>query len=341
MARANSESYAENFDGGTRGNFDSQTNSGSSLITFPHYSELARFGMAPWSGDYVMKCTLSGSATSFLTETGGFDVVDAGETWHFWFPILVQEDFTLTAGDLCQVFQLSSGAAQVDFGIRNNSGTYEFYIGQSAATNTRAFTRNNRRWYQMEFTYAPAAGTGTIDWYVDGGQVGAQIGSLTNTDLTQGLLGILTEAETLNSTSGSFLIDSLFMTSDARIYPRRRFDTSKYVVDDGVVFVGPCVVDSIHFTSTVDDDVCIVTDTDDSNTANPGSRDPEMILRVATANDVAPGFSTPVRFERGVHLAFTGTGIFEAVVNVNGGAPVSSHANYVDRGLRRKNKWAA
>ena len=357
MARAlDAEFFSENFDGGTLGLFNAQVDSGSSLITFPHYSELARNGTAPWSGDRAMKCTPSGSATSYLHGTAAgniFTVIDANETFYFWFPICVQADFTLTASDVLPVFQLKSGTTttEVEFGIqRTAGGDYQFYAGETGATNTITFTRNNKVWHQIELTVHLDAGggnDGTLDFYVDGNPVGAQITALDQAVITDGWLGISSEGETLDSASGSFLIDQMVMTSDNRIYPQERFPTTKYIHQNEVAFVGPCILDSIHFTSTTQLQQCIITDTDDSISTGRGARAPRMILGGLTAKEVVPGFQSPIKFERGVRLAFvddagtaTATVPFEAVVTVNGGSPVMSHANYVDRGLKRKNQYA-
>ena len=65
-----------------------------------------------------------------------------------------------------------------------------------------------------------------------------------------------------------------------------------------------------------------------------------MIVRVATANDVVPAFSPPVRFNRGVRFEFSGTGVWEAIITTKGGSPVMSHANYVHRGNTYTDNWA-
>lgn len=342
MARAHADQYIENFDGGGLGLFDSQVSSGSDQITFDHYSSLARRGYSPFSGDYTARLALTGSATSYLLEAGTVpDNIDAGETWHIWFAMCIPTNFTLDASDFAPVLQLlSSGTAEMVVGIDRSGSDYRITFGQAAATRTLVITRSNSKWHQIEVTYVPAAGTGTIDGFVDGNQVGAQVSGLTSVDITDMRYGISSVGQTINNSAGDLLLGPLWITPDARIYPQTRFGTSKYIITDSMAFVGPCVVDSIQYTDTGANDTCVVTDTDDSASAARGDHNPRAILRIGTAEEVVPGFNTPERFDRGVHLAFTSATLPEAIVTVRGGAPVLSHANYVQRGLKRKDNWA-
>src|SRR5688500_5644836 len=115
------------FDDGTKGVFDSETDT-SSILDFPHYAELARGGRAPWQGSHAMRARLVDDAVGFVTETGTFDTSAAG-TIHIWFTVLIGADVTLAASDTVVLFALQSAGpiAEAVFGVRNNAGTYELF----------------------------------------------------------------------------------------------------------------------------------------------------------------------------------------------------------------------
>src|SRR3990167_4958068 len=157
----------EPFDDASRGNFDSETDA-SSILDFPHYAELARGGFAPWQGAHALRAQLSGTATGLITETGSFDTAQNGSIF-IWFPVCIGADLSLTDGDAVILFALDSAGPvnEVVFGVRNNGGVYEFFVGETGSTRTLAITRNNKRWYQIELSCLidGAGSLGTIDWY--------------------------------------------------------------------------------------------------------------------------------------------------------------------------------
>lgn len=327
----------ETWDDGTRGNFDSETDA-SSILDFPHYQTLARFGLAPWRGSHALRLALSGTATADVTETGGFDT-SQGTTINIWFPVCIGADLSLTAGDTVILFALQSAGPvnEVVFGVRNNGGVYELFAGETGATNTLAITRSNKRWYQVELTCAIAGGTGTIDFYVDGGAVGSQITSLNQAAITQGQLGAI--SGTAAGNAGTILIGGV-IADDARIYPRTRFpEDTAWVTRDHTAFVGQCCIDNVQLTGTGTDAVLTVLDTDIYESTGIGfSREPTAYIRNVTANDQSPGENTPIECKRGAYIQLTGTNP-QAWVSLRSGYGagnvIKSHANYVDKGLRR------
>ncbi len=343
-----SETVIENFDGGTSGIWGTIQDSGTATATITHWSALAREGLSPFSGDYVARWALSGGDTSYYIDLSA-TVVDTSETWHILFTLLIEEDFTLTASDILPIFQMiTTNTTTMEMGIRNNAGQYELYAGASGATRTLPITRDNKKWYQIELQMDPVSGgaTGTMDFRVDGNAVGAQIGSLQSADATKMWLGICNEGETLNSTSGHFMISDFILNEDLRVYPRTRFGPSKTIYDDEQVFIGPCRLDSVHFTTETDNQTLILTDTDDSLLTNPGSGEIKQVLKVTSAGEIVPAFNTPQWFYRGIHARFVNnlfvaeaTQPRVAMLSVNGGSPVMSHANYVERGMKRVASW--
>ena len=328
----------ETFDAGDRGNFDSETDA-SSILDFPHYAALARQGLAPWRGAHALRLRLSGTATANITETGGFDTA-VGSTISVWFPVCIGADLDLNDGDAVILFALQSAGAvnEVVFGVDRSGANYRLFAGETGATNTLVITRSNKRWYQVELTCSIAAGTGTIDFYIDGAAVGAQIASLTQADITQGQLGAI--SGTAAGNAGTILIGGV-VADDLRVYPRIQFpvDTA-WVTRDQTCFIGPCRVDNVVVTGTATDAVLTILDADIfESTGIAFSREPSIYIRNVVANEQSPGYNSPIEFKRGVYVQLTGTNPqawISLVQKSDYGAVVRSHANYVDRGLRHR-----
>jgi hypothetical protein len=70
--------FEENFELGTKGDFDTETDTGS-LLDFPHYSTLANIKNAPmpYRGAYCARIILGDTNDHTLTE-GAIDIADEG-----------------------------------------------------------------------------------------------------------------------------------------------------------------------------------------------------------------------------------------------------------------------
>ena len=326
----------ETFDDGTRGNFDSETDA-STILDFADYRELARQGFAPWQGGHALRLRLSATATAEIAETGSFDTAAAG-TIHVWFPLLIGADLSLTAGDTVILFALDSAGPtnEAVVGVRNNGGVYELFFGETAATRTLPITRSNKRWYQIEVSALIDSGVpndGTLDVYVDGAPVGAQLTGLAPGAIPQARLGAV--SGTAAGNAGTILIGGV-IADDARVYPRERFPKDTFwVTRDIAAWVGPCTIDSSLVTGTGTDAVLTILDTDIfSATSIDFSREPVVYVRNVTASDQAPGFNTPVELKRGAYVQLAGTNPQAWISIKPPSAVVRSSANYIDRGLR-------
>jgi hypothetical protein len=325
----------DTFDDGTKGAFNSESDA-SSILDFPDYKELARWGLSPWQGSHAMRCKLTGGVASTITENDYFDTA-ANATIHIWFPILIGTDVTVTATETLTLFQLIATATEeVTFGIRNNAGVYEFFCGETGATRTLPFTRSNKQWYQIEITAKidnAGSDDGTIDFYVDGRQVGAQITALDQGAITSAVLGVIAGGAAF---SGTILFGGM-IADDARIYPRTRFPgETVWVTRDINAFVGPCTLDAASVTGTGTDAVMALYDTDVfSSTGVDFSREPKVYIRNVTASDQSPGINTPVQFHKGVYAVLTGTAP-QGWLSLRdcGNAVVQSHDNYVAKGRK-------
>lgn len=327
----------ETWDDGTRGNFDSETDA-SSILDFPDYAELARQGFAPWQGAHALRLGLSGTATANITETGALDSMT---TRHFWFPVCIGADLSLSSGNTVILFALqASSTNEVVFGVRNNSGVYELFAGETGATNTLAIVPKNNRWYEVELSVTIDTGPndGTIDFYVDGGAVGSQITGLDQAAITDALLGAI--SGTAAGNAGTILIGA-FMADDARIYPRKRFpEDTIWITRDLTAFIGEFEIDQATVTGTSTDAVLSVLDADIyTATGTDFSREPTIYVRNVTANDQSPAQNTPVVFRRGAYCQLTGTNpqAWISLCTTTGASTVvKSQAHYISLGQRRK-----
>jgi len=181
-----------------------------------------------------------------------------------------------------------------------------------------------------------ASGAGTIDFFVDGEQVGAQIASLTNATTVQAQLGILSDPGA--SGAGDLLIGGLICDENGRIFPRTRFPAdTKWVTDDMTAFIGPCTLDSAIMTATAGDGRLTLLDTDVfTSTGTKYSREPTVYISHVVIDDMSPGFNTPVEFKKGIYAIMTGTNPQAWVSIKRPSAVVQSSAQYVNKGLKRR-----
>lgn len=324
----------ETFDDGTRGAFDDETDAGG-ILDFPHYTELARHGLAPWRGAHALRLQLSGTAVANIQENDGFDT-GVNETIHVWMPVLLPENLDIPEDEAIILFALQSTGPvnETVFGVRNNSGAYELFAGETGATRTIGVTRSNKKWHQVELTAHIDAGggdDGTLDFFVDGTQVGAQITSLNQGAIIQAQLGAI--SGTAAGTTGTILIGGI-IGDDARIFPRQRFFTDTvWVTRDITAFLGPVMLDSASVSGTSTDASLTIFDTDNfSATGIDFTREPKIFIRNVTANDQSPGFNTPIEFHRGVYAQLSGTNAQARISLTRPSAPVLTGANYISRG---------
>lgn len=323
----------ETFDDGTRGNFDSETDAGS-VLDFPSYRELARAGHAPWQGAHALRVRLSGANNAYIEEATS---ITNQSPISLWFPLLVAADLTIQDGDRVNVIEVRSTNAlpEAFVAVRRTGDNYELVAGEGSIVqrNYGTITRSNSRWYQMELTVNQA--NGTIDWYVDGGQVGSQITALSISPFTVLRLGA--PSGTSASDAGTILIGRIIV-DDARIFPRSRFGRDTiWVTRDQTVFIGDGDLDSIELTGTSIDAALTILDTDifESGLTN-FSREPLVYGRNISANEIVPLLTMQKVFHRGIYVQLTGTNP-QAWISLGNGSVIESQSNYVDH-ARKSNR---
>lgn len=328
----------ETFDDGTRGNFDSETDA-DSILDFPHYKALAAQGLSPWQGAHALRVRLSGTSTGFIQEDADFDLALDAAAFSVWFPVLIAADFTLSDGNAVILFAMQSAGPvnEIVVGVDRSGDNYRLFAGETGATRTLVIQRSNSRWYQVELTInldAGAANDGTIDFYVDGGAVGAQITALDQAAIAQARLGVV--SGTAAGNSGTVLIGGI-IADDLRVYPRERWPVDTFwVTRDINAFVGPCTIDQVVLTGTGTNAVLSIYDTDIyTATGISFSKEPVVYIRNVTANDQSPGLNTPVQLKKGAYVALTGTDPQAWVSIKPPSGAVFSHGHYVSRGQAR------
>lgn len=295
--------------------------------------------MAPWQGAHALRLVLSGTATGYIEETADFDTALAG-TINIWFPVLLGADLLLNDGDAVILFALQSAGAvnEVVVGVDRSGNDYRLFAGETGATRTLVITRSDKTWHQVELSCtidAGAANDGTIDFYVDGGQVGAQITALDQAAISEARLGAV--SGTAAGDAGTVLIGGI-IADDLRIYPRERFPVDTFwVTRDITAFIGPCTIDSAILTGTSNDATLTILDTDIYEaTGIAFSREPVLYVRNTTPSQQEPGQNLPVTCKKGAYVQLTGTSP-QAWVSRNAPSEVVlSAARYVDRGRGRK-----
>lgn len=204
--------FEENFERGTRGNFDSETDA-EGILNFRHYSFLARHrtdvigAIAPWRGAFCVEVALGGDANDHtLIEA---NIVADTQTAFSRFYFFLAKNFTATADDTFNIFEFQSAAAVegvVGLRITAATGVVEIGVGKVAPTVFAAQPFTRGRWYAIDVvTVVQTAGTGTTTLFLDDAQV-AQVTTITNIALTTTALGI---RNALSTTSGHIFYDAV------------------------------------------------------------------------------------------------------------------------------------
>ena len=297
--------FQENFEGGDKGNFDGTSVDGGGALSFLHYTQLTKLANnpMPFRGAYLPQIEIAdvdGSGT-YLLENSAFDT-SADITRHLRFYLFVTDDLTMAASDIFDILHIRSGsAAEVVVSIRNNSGVIEIGAGETAGS-TRTTHLTLGKWHAIELSLAidgAADGSGTIDFFVDGTQVGAQIGSLTQAQITNARFGV--QGKDSGTTAGRLYFDQI-VYDDARVYPiANRKPKNVIVTDDEHVFIGPGVIDGATLLTTGDSNTMHIYDTDTADANDASSRKVELDLETHTSWD------GPIHFEKGCYVDLGGT----------------------------------
>jgi 3D (Asp-Asp-Asp) domain-containing protein len=327
--------FSENFELGTRGNFDATS---GSLIDVPHYTELARAGMAPYKGSYCLRTRLAAGTTSqYVREDTGFDLAATNSLFFRWY-FYLGKDLTMATNDKFSLVELESTldtTTEAAAGILYDGTNLKFWMNETqAAAAPTTFTLGTPaqvlgRWIHAEVKVVIDAGggnDGTIDAWIDDATAGTQIASLDQAAIVDAKFGVIGPDA---GTSGTVLIDQI-IADDTQIYRNKeRFRTVNvwtYDLQDHPI-VGPGEF-SVGITGTGTNAVLTIYDTD----GIPTNLTPLAILRNTVANEFIPGHDI-FRVDHGAYITLTGTNA-QAFVSVTKGG-MTSDASYVNRGLKQ------
>ncbi len=306
-----------NFEAGTTAEWDSEVDTESKL-NIRHWSWLAQHGARlelPFQGAYAAHIDLSGgTAAAYLQENDGFDISLAG-VLHIRFYVYAK-GLTMAASDRFNIFALESVADtnEVAVSIYNNAGDIQLVCSETGATapgvNTRQTSLVQNVWHCVEVSVTLDSGggnDGTIDFYVDGYQVGAQIASLDQGAIVHARLGVT--GLDAGTTAGHLLFDSV-IADDTRVFPvRHRFSEQRMISKSGHVFLGQGqLTDIALMAGAAADNVLTIYDTDEANTSDATNLIiPELRNGIASETVVYPSAFGQCHFERGCYAVLSGT----------------------------------
>lgn len=311
------------------------TASSGTLIDFPHYTELARQGMAPYRGSYAMRVRLAGGTTSqFVREDTGYDTSAAGTFFHRMY-FYLGKDLVMADTDKFSLFEAESvlnTTTEVAFGIIRSGANINLWYAETAAATAQTFTLGSTttalgKWYHIEIKALVDSGVGndgTLDAWLDDAP-GTQITALDQGAIVDAKIGVIGPDA---GTSGTILIDDI-IADDARIFMDRdrfRQPNSQQTFATDHPMVGPGKF-SVWLTGTGTNAVLSIYDSD----GVPSRLEPITIIRNLTANEGVPSHDI-LEVKKGAYCVLSGTAA-QAFYSIDCGG-IYSDGTYVAVGQR-------
>lgn len=298
--------YYETFPLGTAGQFDSETDTDSKL-TWTHYPTITRrilTSESSWRSPYVMDIDLSlGTADAVVTETGSLDTA-ASATLGIGFAFLAT-GLTMAASDRFTILAVDSAGPVVEgaISIRNNAGTIELVgdeTGASATIRTTPLIQGVWHWLEVLMVVDSGGGNdGTLQFFVDGQQVGTTITTLDQAAISQVRLGAI--GIDAGTTAGRLLFSHI-VGDNARVGLYDRFPKTKNMAIAGSdCLIGPGRV-LVRISGTSTDALALLYDTDDPGAAR--SRGKFLGALQNISNSANEG---EFQFEHGLYMELSGT----------------------------------
>ena len=323
---------------GTNGVFNSETDTNSKLAV-RHYEYLARNLLfpdaVPLRGAYCWHIDLSGgTADAYLEELEGFDTALAG-TIHIAGAIQITNNLVMAASDQFVHFALQSAGPvnEITVEIRNNAGVIEILASDNGVPTIRAAALTLNRWHIWELSCTIDSGAGndgTVDFFLDGNQIGAQLTAIDQGAITQarwGTIGI-----DVGTTAGHILMDRL-IADDTRVYPMaRRYGNQVLLTKSGHVALGGGQLAEVsYYAGAASDNEFRMFDTDEANTNAAPPLFPEwrnQAVQETYVYNVLDGYGY---FRRGLYVQMTGTNPHAMVVLKHANVSTAGIKNYAMR----------
>ena len=285
--------------------FDTVADTGS-LMTFPHYSELAAIsGMGlPYRGSHCMRIENDGATDCHLIETGSSDLITT-ERQYYRFYFWLDPNMTLGDTDSVPLLALKAGGAfNLMAGIEYTTAA-GLRVGLGKATFANYLPVSLGQWHCMEVNFLHStAGAGTVDGWLDGAAF-TQLASQTNVNITDLYFG----AENPSGLEGTILLDQFVIgtvDTNARIgmlHPRH--PETLPIRSSQTLFVGPGTIENITLVDP--DDAAILGqvrlyDTDNAHVDEGRLR---LVLRSTADGEIIDPAGTPIHFKRGCYADMT------------------------------------
>jgi len=328
--------FQSNFGAGDKGLWDTEVDT-HTILDFPHYTELARYKLAPYRGAYCMriKCE-AGTTDAYLKEATSLDIAAAGVLYLRWY-FCLGWDFSMVNADKLSMLELESVSdttTVVAVGLQRTGTNIEVWWNLAQATAAPStyvlgtLTSELGKWHCIEVRVDVDAGggnDGTIDVWIDDGVAGTQIASLDQGAVVDGKLGLMGPDA---GTKGTILFAD-FIADDAQIYADgNRFRAlNQWVTNlNSHPLIGPGRF-SLAFTDSSADGTATVYDQDGTATR----LEPVVTLRNATAKDFVVGHDI-FEVSHGAYIVMTGAAP-QAYLSIEQGGMTSQDA-YINRGLK-------
>lgn len=315
--------FQSNFETGTSTDqWDSETDGATpAQVDIVHYTELARSGMRPHSGAYCMRIQMATTtAGDGILIEGDLDIsADAQAQVQFW--LYFSDDFTATSQDDVHLFELlATSTIEICFGFRiSATGVINLGIGETTPATLSSVDLEKGVWHliELDLNLDNADTSGTINLYVtrEGAVTtssavhAAQVGTLTQSAVTTGSLGV---QEALNTTSGTILIDDFKYDTAATIARTRQdlhpWSSTVRLTQSGHAFVGPGRIDNITLVASAGQNAVQelrLWDTDRARTGIFGS--PIVELHTTGTGEIVDPAGMPVYVTRGAYVEIVDT----------------------------------
>ncbi len=331
--------FEANFNAGDSSEFASTETDVTGYLNQRSYINLAGRKMpVPYRGAYAAEIDFGTKGTStnpaYYHETTAFDLTAPASAVYLKFYFYAASDpaWTMATTNRFSIFQLNSAAACefVTDILYTTAAGYQIVGAQNVTGTDRSCTLEFDKWHCVEAAITINAGAGTLDFYVDGNQIGSQVTTLTNATTTYALYGCT--GPDAGTTSGRYYLGPIYLDDTNRIYPdQERFPFNRLISKTQQIFVGPGHIDSATLLTTGASNDLKLYDTDLGSTAVP-----EDSYKVNLSISTHTSVDDPIRFDRGCYAVLAGTSPRAQIVMTQGSdvPGVIGPIYYSDRGIR-------
>lgn len=337
--------FEENFEDGTLGNFDSETDTGS-LLNYIHYSKLAGYNpsivgaIAPWRGAFVAEWNL-GDTNDHILIDAALAIANGATAWTRFY-IFLGKNLQATADDVFSIYELqgTANAQELVVALQITAATGAIKIGSAQTQAGITFASGNLdrgRWYCIEVkgVCQTGAATGTSEVFLDGTSIGSVTNAAINTAIVRGALGT---QDTLATTTGYIFMDRVTFDELRIGGDRDRYPETIYVTKTGHICLGDSRLENVTLLPGAGtNNVLTIFDTDKADIADEGNV--VALLYNLTASEPPIDLpNAPVSVKRGAYVVLAGTNP-RAIIQIGRSQGYYSHGRVRQHGINRS-QWA-